>query len=131
MLGMTQQALGAALGISLREVQEIEAGTHRLSARRLYELSCTLGVPVTFFFEGPHSAPAITAVAAASLPEAAVDERRTLSSALRLLLAVVDLADRENGIDDDYYRAAKSRARAALAENARDRTTVDMNIIDD
>jgi len=136
-LGISHRALATVLGITVRDVQEIEAGTCRLTARRLYELSCALSVPTTFFFEDQHNGPTAPAVVAVALPKATVPRQRTLSSALRLLLAVVDLADREEGIDDDYYQAAKRSARAALAENAsfidplRDRTSVDLNIIDD
>jgi transcriptional regulator with XRE-family HTH domain len=116
MLGMRQPALAEAMGIPLAQVRNYERGAKRISARRLYALGCALGVPVTFFFEGQTGArqpaksttsPKSHAISEPSPPE--------LHSALRLLLAVVDLADRDNGIDDQHYRAARENARALLA----------------
>jgi transcriptional regulator with XRE-family HTH domain len=55
MLGMTQEKLGDALGISFQQVQKYEKGTNRVSAGRLHHISHVLQVPVPFFFEGaPH-----------------------------------------------------------------------------
>jgi transcriptional regulator with XRE-family HTH domain len=56
MLGMSQGALGDALGLTFQQVQKYEKGTNRVSASRLQQLSQILQVPVPFFFEGaPHS----------------------------------------------------------------------------
>jgi transcriptional regulator with XRE-family HTH domain len=55
MLGMSQQTLGDALGLTFQQVQKNEKGTNRIGAGRLYHLARILGVPVGFFFEGaPH-----------------------------------------------------------------------------
>jgi transcriptional regulator with XRE-family HTH domain len=43
---------------------------------------------------------------------------RDLSSALSLLLTVVDLADQDGGVDNEQYMAAKLNARSALADRA-------------
>jgi transcriptional regulator with XRE-family HTH domain len=51
-LGMSQQKLAAALGIAYQQVSKYEQAKDRISARRLYDLSRVLDVPVTFFFEG-------------------------------------------------------------------------------
>lgn len=50
-LGLTQQELSAALGLSFQQVYKYERGRNRISAGRLYDLSKALGVPVTFFFD--------------------------------------------------------------------------------
>lgn len=51
-LGMNQTDLGVALGLSFQQVQKYEHGANRVSAPALYRLSNTLGVPVSFFFDG-------------------------------------------------------------------------------
>lgn len=50
--GVTQTQLARMLGVSFRQVQKYEHGGNRLSASRLYEVACALGVPVDYFFEG-------------------------------------------------------------------------------
>ena len=55
MLGMSQEKLGEALGITFQQVQKYEKGTNRISASRLHHLSHLLQVSMPFFFEGaPH-----------------------------------------------------------------------------
>src|SRR2546425_2393566 len=57
MLGMSQEKLGDALGITFQQVQKYEKGTNRISASRLQHVCHILGVPVAFFFDGaPHVA---------------------------------------------------------------------------
>ena len=52
MLGLSQEALGAALGVSFQQVQKYEKGTNRAGASRLWQISEALKVPVQYFFEG-------------------------------------------------------------------------------
>ena len=52
MLAMSQQKLGAALGLTRQHVQKCEAGTRRLSACQLYRIANVLKIPPAFFFEG-------------------------------------------------------------------------------
>src|SRR5919107_2466534 len=61
MLGLSQEKLGEAIGLSFQQVQKYERGANRIGASRLYELSRVLDVPVTFFFEDndPVRAPAM------------------------------------------------------------------------
>src|SRR5215471_5774961 len=55
MLGMSQEKLGDALGLTFQQVQKYESGTNRIGASRLQHISHILQVPVSFFFEGaPH-----------------------------------------------------------------------------
>src|SRR5947208_3637391 len=55
MLGMSQEKLGDAYGLTFQQVQKYEKGTNRISASRLQQSAHILQVPVTFFFEGvPH-----------------------------------------------------------------------------
>lgn len=57
MLGMSQEKLGDALGLTFQQVQKYEKGSNRVSASRLQQLSHILQVQVSFLFEGgPHAA---------------------------------------------------------------------------
>ncbi len=51
LLGMSQEKLGEAIGLTFQQVQKYERGTNRIGASRLYDLSKVLDVPVGFFFE--------------------------------------------------------------------------------
>jgi transcriptional regulator with XRE-family HTH domain len=49
---MTQQQLAESVGIKFQQIQKYETGMNRVSASRLWDIAETLGVPVSFFFEG-------------------------------------------------------------------------------
>lgn len=51
LLGMSQEKLGALLGVTFQQIQKYEHGANRISAGRLYDLSRVMRVPVGFFFE--------------------------------------------------------------------------------
>ena len=51
-MGMSQETVAAALGVSFQQIQKYERGINRIRASRLYALSCIFSVPITFFFEG-------------------------------------------------------------------------------
>ncbi len=71
-LGMSQEKLGDAIGLTFQQVQKYERGTNRIGASRLYELSRVLEVPVSFFFEElDHEVIAGTRIAGLSEPSAA------------------------------------------------------------
>jgi transcriptional regulator with XRE-family HTH domain len=52
MVGMSQEKLGEACGVTFQQVQKYEKGTNRIGASRLQQISTILGVSVSFFFEG-------------------------------------------------------------------------------
>src|SRR5437773_10885658 len=61
MLGLSQEKLGEAIGLTFQQVQKYERGANRIGASRLHDLSRVLDVPVSFFFDDmdPVRAPAI------------------------------------------------------------------------
>jgi transcriptional regulator with XRE-family HTH domain len=61
MLGLSQEKLGEAIGLTFQQVQKYERGANRIGASRLHELSRVLDVPVSFFFDDtdPVRAPAM------------------------------------------------------------------------
>lgn len=67
LLGMSQEKLGAALGLTFQQVQKYERGTNRIGSSRLYQLGRILEVPVSFFFD---DMPSETVASAPAAPEA-------------------------------------------------------------
>lgn len=51
-LGMSQEKLAAAIGLTFQQVQKYEKGKNRISSSRLWQIAQTLQVPEAFFFEG-------------------------------------------------------------------------------
>jgi transcriptional regulator with XRE-family HTH domain len=51
-IGMSQQSLADALGLTFQQVQKYERGSNRVSASKLFEIAGALGVATSYFFEG-------------------------------------------------------------------------------
>ncbi|ARW10082.1 helix-turn-helix domain-containing protein [Acetobacter ascendens] len=58
LLGLSQEKLGEALGITFQQIQKYERGANRVGASRLYHIACALDVPISFFFDDMHPAEA-------------------------------------------------------------------------
>ena len=112
MLGMSQEKLGDALGLTFQQVQKYEKGTNRIGASRLQQISQILQVPVSFFFEGaPHVGSNPTASTEAPSP-AYVSDFLATSDGLALTKSfmrikdsklrrrIVDLVEQIAGDDD-------------------------------
>ncbi|GJD51313.1 hypothetical protein OPKNFCMD_4067 [Methylobacterium crusticola] len=52
LVGVSQEKLGDALGVTFQQIQKYEKGTNRISASRLQQIAEMLGVAVGFFYEG-------------------------------------------------------------------------------
>ena len=48
--GLSQTALGQAIGVTFQQVQKYERGMNRIGAARLQEMAQTLGVPVSALY---------------------------------------------------------------------------------
>jgi transcriptional regulator with XRE-family HTH domain len=68
LLGLSQEQLGRATGLTFQQIQKYERGTNRMGASRLFQLAGLLNVPVAYFFD-EFSEP----VAAPGFAEAAQD----------------------------------------------------------
>ena len=67
LVGMSQEKLGEALGLTFQQVQKYEKGTNRIGASRLHRIASVLGVPIEFFYEGaPLGSAALTGFAESS-----------------------------------------------------------------
>jgi transcriptional regulator with XRE-family HTH domain len=51
LLGLSQERLGDALGLTFQQVQKYERGINRVGASRLFDLARVLDVPISFFFD--------------------------------------------------------------------------------
>jgi transcriptional regulator with XRE-family HTH domain len=51
LIGMSQEKLGDALGLTFQQVQKYEKGVNRIGAGRLFHVARILGVPITYFYE--------------------------------------------------------------------------------
>ncbi len=51
MIGMSQEDLGKAVGVTFQQIQKYEKGLNRIGSSRIYEISRILQVPVSYFFE--------------------------------------------------------------------------------
>jgi transcriptional regulator with XRE-family HTH domain len=68
-LGLSQEKLGEALGITFQQIQKYEKGANRIGASRLQHAAKVLTVPVNYFFEGtPQDEPGVAGFAEAGSP---------------------------------------------------------------
>ncbi len=51
LLGMSQEKLAEAVGITFQQIQKYERGTNRVSAGRLFQFSRILDTPVSYFYD--------------------------------------------------------------------------------
>ncbi len=95
MLGMSQEKLGNALGLTFQQVQKYEKGTNRIGASRLQQISHTLQVPVSFFFDGApnvQTGPRVEGMSEAPSP-AYVSDFLATSDGLALTKAFMRISD--------------------------------------
>jgi len=52
MMGLSQEAVAKAVGITFQQVQKYEKGVNAMNARRLVEFAHFMNVPVAYFFDG-------------------------------------------------------------------------------
>ena len=51
LLGMSQNTVGTAVGLSFQQIQKYERGSNRVGSSRLFEFAKVLDVPVSYFFD--------------------------------------------------------------------------------
>ncbi len=66
-IGISQDKLGNALGISFQQIQKYEVGTNRVAAGRLWNIAVALDVEVAYFFPGSPVEPQPTPMPAGAL----------------------------------------------------------------
>ena len=100
LLGMSQEKLGEALGLTFQQVQKYERGSNRIGASRLYDMAKALDVPVGFFFDDVEqdqsSAPVIDVPA--DLDDDPMQRRETIEL-IRAYYRIPDVATRRRLYD--------------------------------
>ncbi|HQT67459.1 MAG: transcriptional regulator [Rhodospirillales bacterium 20-60-12] len=113
LLGMSQERLGDALGLTFQQVQKYERGVNRVGASRLFDIARVLDVPISFFFddmpegmnETPISGPRGRSYGFAEAQEpfaAGIDDHLTKRETLELVRAyyrITDVAVRKRVFD--------------------------------
>jgi transcriptional regulator with XRE-family HTH domain len=92
MLGMSQEKLGEALGLTFQQIQKYEKGTNRVGASRIQQISEILQVPVSFLFEGGPTSNSGEGLAEGTSPTYVSDFLAT-SEGLALTRAFTRIAD--------------------------------------
>lgn len=90
LLGMSQEKLANAFGVSFQQVQKYERGANRISASRLHLLTKVLDVPITYFFEG---LPDVMPARGEALKPTEGDEQMTRRETLELVRAYYRIND--------------------------------------
>lgn len=103
LLGLSQQKLGTALGLTFQQIQKYERGANRIGSSRLYRLSRILDVEVTYFFE---EMPADVASGAKGLAEATGKHFESDQLSRRETLELVRA----------YYRIGNAKVRKRVFE---------------
>ena len=116
MLGMSQEKLGEALGLTFQQIQKYEKGTNRVGASRLQQISEILQVPVSFLFDGGPSGIANGAHSAESASPAYISDFLATSEGLALTRAFTRIANaklRRSIVDLVEQIAARESSDAA------------------
>ena len=117
LLGMSQERLGEALGLTFQQVQKYERGANRVGASRLFDLARILDVPISYFFDDmpwpigkiPSSTAARQALGFAEAQEGFGDDTMSRRETLELVRA--------------YYRITEPAVRKRVFELIKSLTT--------
>jgi len=93
MLGMSQEKLGEALGLTFQQIQKYEKGTNRVGASRIQQISEILQVPVSFLFEGGPSTTASAVHGSEGVSPTYVSDFLATSEGLALTRAFMRISD--------------------------------------
>lgn len=114
LLGLSQEKLAEALGLTFQQVQKYERGTNRIGCSRLFDLARALDVSISFFYddmtdEVAASSPAaiVRGIPAAVAPSAGADPLARRES-LELIRAYYSIRDPK--VRAQVYALAKSLA---------------------
>jgi len=122
LLGMSQEKLGEAIGLTFQQVQKYERGANRIGSSRLFDLARILDVPISFFYDDmPEEVKAMSPVAVVRgesahspvpTPDQDVLARR---ETLELVRAYYKIADPR--VRAQVYSLAKSLAKSGEGES--------------
>ena len=107
LIGMNQETLAKALGLTFQQVQKYEGGANRVSASRLSQIAEVLGVPIAYFFAD------LDADGGAGAAELDARERLQRPETIELIRSFYAIPDEETRRQflDMVKAAAKSHGR--------------------
>ena len=114
LLGLSQEKLGEALGVTFQQVQKYEKGANRIGAGRLQDIAKVLEAPPSFFFQDAPSTSAPGGLAESGSAEFVVNFLSTVEG-LQLNKAFASIKDpkvRRRLVDLVVAIAASSKAEA-------------------
>ena len=112
LIGMTQEGLGEAVGLTFQQIQKYENGDNRVSASRLYAISQALDVPIAYFFDEMSDQLQMRHGSAVEVPNP--DESLTRRKTLELVRAFYRIED--PGVRERLFELAKALAQDPAAE---------------
>ncbi len=130
LLGMSQEKLGEAIGLTFQQVQKYERGANRIVASRLYQLANVLDVPVSYFVEeiseeaaNDDAEPQESLVGADALSHDIMAERETLEL-VRIYYSIENEQVRRRAFD--LLRALSNRNAPSIDDIEDNRTAGSM-----
>ena len=117
LLGMSQEKLGRAVGLTFQQIQKYERGVNRIGASRLLQLSRVLGVPIAYFFEDVPAPKSGRAAQQTVAPAAAEDDpfsRRETMELVRAYYAITNPHVRKRVLDLVRALSRSPTAKALL-----------------
>jgi len=93
LIGMSQEKLGEALGLTFQQVQKYEKGTNRIGASRLHRIANVLWVPIEFFYEGAPHGNTVTGGFAEASSSAYVSDFLSTAEGIQLIKAFLAIKD--------------------------------------
>ena len=119
LMGLSQEKLGEAVGLTFQQIQKYERGANRMGASRLYEFSRILDIPVSYFFEDIEDAVAARGIVGTS----------GFSSGEQEPLDMDPMAKRETlELVRNYYKITDSDLRRKIFELTRSLARSSLNI---
>lgn len=116
LLGMSQERLGDALGLTFQQVQKYERGTNRIGSSRLYRLSQILDVPVSFFFDDMEGTPEMREPSGQAPAPTLESDPLARRESLELVRAYYKIAD--PAVRKRLFELVKSMGRSEIQEVA-------------
>jgi transcriptional regulator with XRE-family HTH domain len=117
LLGMSQDKLGRAVGLTFQQIQKYERGVNRIGASRLLQLSRVLGVPIAYFFDdvpAPKSGRAAQQTVTATPAENDPFSRRETMELVRAYYAITNPYVRKRVLDLVRALSRSPTAKALL-----------------
>jgi transcriptional regulator with XRE-family HTH domain len=78
-VGLSQEALGEAIGVTFQQIQKYERGLNRVSSSSLFQFAKALSVPISYFFEDVDKS-VVKAVQASGAKKLSESEHEKMSS---------------------------------------------------